>query len=46
MSRELSKANPSNVELQIAVALALTGRADAYALAEPLRGVAPCAVTT
>jgi non-specific serine/threonine protein kinase/serine/threonine-protein kinase len=32
MSRELSKVNPSNVELQVTVALALTGRADAYAL--------------
>jgi eukaryotic-like serine/threonine-protein kinase len=32
MCRELSQANPANVELRIAVALALTGRADAAAL--------------
>jgi eukaryotic-like serine/threonine-protein kinase len=32
MTRELSKANPANAELRLSVALALTGRADAYAL--------------
>jgi hypothetical protein len=32
MARELSKSNPSNAELRLSVALALTGRADAYAL--------------
>jgi hypothetical protein len=30
MSRELSIANPGNVELRVAVALALSGRGDAY----------------
>jgi hypothetical protein len=30
MSRDLSAANPGNVELQFAVGLALTGRGDAY----------------
>ena len=32
MVRELSQTNPANVELRLSVALALTGRADAYAL--------------
>ncbi len=32
MIRELSQSNPANAELRLSVALALTGRADAYAL--------------
>jgi non-specific serine/threonine protein kinase/serine/threonine-protein kinase len=32
MCRELSRSNPANAELRLSVGLALTGRADAYAL--------------